>query len=146
MFASTSSSAIATSLSDGLVRPDLDLDPRSRGQGGDLHRAACRPVVAHRCTVRLVDDGEVGDVGEEDVHLGHVAPARAAVGQHGRDVRQRLARLASGPAFGETTGRRIEPDLTRQHQPVTGTHGRRVRPGDGRGVRRGDGLDGILVA
>ena len=33
-----------------------------------------------------------------------------------RDARQCLARLASRPAFGETTGRRIEADLTRQPQ------------------------------
>src|SRR6266496_1096157 len=130
MLASTSSSAIATSLSDGLVRPDLDLDLRPHGEGGDLHRAARRPVVAYRCTVRLVHDGEIRDVGDEDGHLGDVAPARVAIGQHSRDVRQRLTRLAFGPAFGEATGSGIEPDLTRQHEPVSGTYGRRVGPGD----------------
>src|SRR5205823_10648449 len=133
---------VATSLSDGLVCPDLDLDLRPRGEGGDLHRAARRPMVAHGCTVRLVHDGEIRDVGHEDGHLGDVVPTGATVGQHRRDVRQRLARLAFGPAVSETTGRGIEPDLTRQHQPITGAHGRRVRAGDGRGVRSGDGLGG----
>src|SRR6266513_3221834 len=115
MLASTSSSAIATSLSDGLVRPDLDLDLRPRREGGDLHRAARRPMIAHRCTVRLVHDCEIPDIRDEDGHLGDVAPARIAIGQHRRDVRQRLARLAFGPAPGETTGSGIETDLTREH-------------------------------
>ena len=117
------------------------------GEGGDLHRASRRPMVAHSAPYASFTTGKSAIVGDEDGHLGDVAPARAAIGQHRRDVRQCLARLTFGPALGETTGSGIEPDLTRQHQPVSGPHGRRVGPGDGRlafGV--GTGSAGILVA
>ena len=62
--------------------------------------------------------------------------------EHGRDVGEHLARLRLDAASTMRAGRGVEADLAGEHQPVARAHRGRVRTGDGRRARRGDGFDG----
>src|SRR5215207_462683 len=123
MLASTSSSAMATPLSDRLVRPDLDLDRRLGRKTGDADGAPGRAVSAERLRIDVVDLRHVPDGGREHRDLGDVRERRAAVGEDGRDVGQGLTGLAPD-ALGQLTRRRIESDLTGEDDPVAGAHRR----------------------
>src|SRR5262249_58343436 len=137
MFASTSSSAIATPslvASGRDVRPDLDLDRRVGREAGDADRAARRAVTTERLRVDVVDLPHVPDRGREDRDLGDVGERAAAVGEDRGDVRERLPGLIPETRW-DLAGRGIEADLTREHEPVAGAHRGGIRTRDRRRVR-----------
>src|SRR5918994_1132715 len=121
MLASTSSSAMATPLSDRLVRPDLDLDRRLGRKTGDAYGAPGRAVIAERLRIDVIDVRHVPDRGREHGDLGDVGERRTAVGEDRLDVGEGLTDLVTD-TFGQLARRGIESDLPGEDEPVAGTY------------------------
>ena len=138
-----------------MIGPRHRVQPPDPGMYAHTSISTCAPAgSAATCTVERARAGaspnasaydrvhrcEVAEVGDEHEALGDVGERRTAVAEHRGDVRKRLAGLRLD-AVDERCRSRVEPELTRQDDPLAGPHRRRVRTHHLRRTRRRQRLD-----
>ena len=100
----------------------LDLDAGTTRQGRNAHSGACRIWTLEKCLHRLVDYTVIAQIGQIHGEFDHRFQIGSGRFGYRAQVFKRTPGFGLDTALNQFSGSRIEPDLTRQKDPLPGAN------------------------